>query len=545
VTSERASPEPSSSDHARSADRAPAAATKRLGELVGITESRGMLRTVLPGGGAGPGGVAIRGVVYNSRRAFPGALFVAIPGEHADGHDFAGEAAAAGASAIVAERAVPGLGVPQLLVAEGRPALALAAAWFHGFPSTKLGVVGITGTDGKTTTAYMVRAILEAAGFGTGLLGTVEVVVGGKELGNPSRTTTPEAPELQAHLAAMVEAGDRFAVVESSSHGLAQDRVGEVAYDVGVLTNLTHEHLEFHRTPEAYRAAKLRLFERLARGEGNPDKGWPKTGVVNLDDPVSQDFIVATRDAGARVLTYGSEPRADVRPASVQEDAQRIRVRVVTGRWNGDVTVAMAGRFNVHNALAAVGVGEALALDPSAIRDGLANLRAVPGRMERIEAGQPFAVVVDYAHTPDSLAKVLDNLAPLAAASGGGLIALFGSAGERDVAKRPMMGRIAGERSRLVVVTDEDPRGEDSTRILEQIAEGAERAGKRRGHDLLLIADRREAIAAALDQARPGDIVLLAGKGHEKTIEIGGASIEWDEARVAREVLASMGHARA
>jgi UDP-N-acetylmuramoyl-L-alanyl-D-glutamate--2,6-diaminopimelate ligase len=480
--------------------------------------------------------------VYDSRRAFPGAIFVAVPGEHADGHEFAAAAVEGGAVAIVAERAVPGLGVPQLLVAEARPALALAAAWFHGFPSRRLGVVGITGTDGKTTTAYMVRAILEASGLPTGLLGTVDIVIGGRELGNPARTTTPEAPELQAHLAAMVQAGDRFAVVESSSHGLAQDRVGEVAYDIAVLTNLTHEHLEFHRTLEAYRAAKLRLFERLAPGEGNPYKGWTKTGIVNIDDAAAPDFIAAARDAKARVLTYGSDAQADVRPTSVEEDARRVRISVETARWKGKVSIAMAGRFNVHNALAAVAVGESLELEPAAIRSGLANLPAIPGRMQRIDAGQPFTVVVDYAHTPDSLAKVLDNLAPLAAASAGGLIAVFGSAGERDVGKRPMMGRVAGERCRLVVVTDEDPRGEDRMRILDEIAEGAERAGKRRGHDLLLIPDRADALAVALEQARPGDIVLLAGKGHEKTIEIGGGALPWDEAGAAREALAVLGY---
>jgi UDP-N-acetylmuramoyl-L-alanyl-D-glutamate--2,6-diaminopimelate ligase len=520
----------------------PVRAERRLGELVAISEGHGLLRTVLPGTGTGPGSVRVRGVVYDSRRVQPGSLFVAVPGEHADGHEFAAAAVEAGAVAIVAERAVPGLGVPQLLVAEARPALALAAAWLHGFPSHRLGVVGITGTDGKTTTAYMVRAILEESGIPSGLLGTVEVVVGGRELGNPARTTTPEAPELQAHLAAMVAAGDKFAVVESSSHGLAQDRVAEVAYDIGVLTNLSHEHLEFHRTLEAYRAAKLRLFERLATGEGNPNKGWTKTGVINLDDAAAADFIAATRDAGARVLTYGTDTSADVRPLSVEEDARRVRIAVQTPRWKGKVSLAMAGRFNVHNALAAVTVGESLGLEPVAIRAGLANLPAIPGRMERIDAGQPFTVVVDYAHTPESLAKVLDNLAPLAAASRGGLITVLGSAGERDVAKRPMLGRVAGERCRVVVVTDEDPRGEDRMRILEEIAEGAERAGKRRGQDLLLIADRAEAIGAAFEQARPGDIVLLAGKGHEKTIEIGGGAIPWDEAAAARDALAGLGY---
>ncbi|MDQ3871377.1 MAG: Mur ligase family protein, partial [Chloroflexota bacterium] len=283
-----------------------------LAALIRALEERGLLRAFLPTGGAHPSEVAIRSVTADSRQVVPGALFVAVRGEQHDGHDFAGEAVAAGAAALVAERAVPSVGVPQLLVSASRGALALAAAWFHDFPSLRLGVVGVTGTDGKTTTCYMVRAILEACGLPTGLLATVDVIVGGRQLGNLRRTTTPEAPELQAHLAAMVAAGDRFAVVESSSHGLAQERVGEVAYDVAVVTNVSHEHLEFHRTFDAYRAAKLGLFERLAVGPANPDKGWPKTGVVNTDDASAELFGAAAREAGAEVISYGADEAAEV-----------------------------------------------------------------------------------------------------------------------------------------------------------------------------------------------------------------------------------------
>jgi UDP-N-acetylmuramoyl-L-alanyl-D-glutamate--2,6-diaminopimelate ligase len=517
---------------------------RRLGDLIGIAEGRGLLRSVVPGGDVPPAQVVIGGVSLDSRTVAKGELFVALAGEHKDGHDFAADAVAAGAVAIMGERILPGLPAPQLLVERGRPGLALAAAWFHDFPSTRLGIVGVTGTDGKTTTCFLVRAMLEAAGQQTGLLGTVDVVVGGKPRGNPGRSTTPEAPELQANLAAMVAAGDRFAVVESTSHGLAQERVGEVAYDVAVLTNLSHEHLEFHGSPEAYRSAKLRLFERLAVGPGNPDKGWGKAGVINQDDPSADWFAVVARDAGARILSYGAGQTADVRAARIEEDARGIRLRVHTARWESDLTLHLAGRFNAQNALAAIGVGEALGLDPEAMRKGLESLVGVPGRMERVEAGQPFVVVVDYAHTPEALATVLDNLAPLAAAAGGGLIAVFGSAGERDTLKRPMMGRAAGERCRLVVLTDEDPRGEDRDAILEEIAEGAERAGRRRDHDLLLIPDRGAAIEAALEQARPGDVVLLAGKGHERSIEMAGTVLPWDEADAARRALASLGYRR-
>jgi UDP-N-acetylmuramoyl-L-alanyl-D-glutamate--2,6-diaminopimelate ligase len=511
-----------------------------LGELIRLLEARGQLRTLLAGS-APTAEVRVRGVTHDSRLVQPGFVFVAISGARQDGHEFAAQAAAKGALAVIGERAVAHVGVPQLLVSRIRPALALAAGWFYDFPSRRLGIVGITGTDGKTTTSYLVRAVLEASGRPSGLISTIESIAGGRVVAT-GRQTTPEAPELQAELAAMVDAGDRFAVVESTSHGLAQERVGEVAYDVAVLTNVTHEHLEFHRTIEAYRAAKRSLFERLSIGESNPDKGLGKWAVVNLDDPLGTDFGAVAAKVGAQVIAYGSGSDSAVRAIAVDERASGLRLTAVTPRGELPLSLHLAGRFNVHNALAAVGVGEALGLDHDAVRRGLESVSGVRGRMERINAGQPFTVIVDYAHTPDSLAKVLDNLAPLAAAGGGGLIAVFGSAGERDTAKRPMMGRVAGERARLVVITDEDPRGEDRRRILEEIAAGAEDAGKRRGVDLLLIADRRKAIGAAFEQARRGDVVVLCGKGHEQTIEMAAGPVEWDEATVARQQLAELGY---
>jgi UDP-N-acetylmuramoyl-L-alanyl-D-glutamate--2,6-diaminopimelate ligase len=516
--------------------------TRSVAGLVERLEARDLLRSV-PGAGARLGDIVVGGVTHDSRRVRPGDVFVAVPGAHHDGHDHAPAAVAAGACALVLEHAIATPGVPQVLVHAGRPALAASAAWFEGDPSRRLGVVGITGTDGKTTTAYLVRSMLEACGLPSGMLGTIDVVAGGRSLGNPGRATTPEAPELQARLREMADAGDRFAVVEATSHGLAQDRVADVAWDVAVHTNVTHEHLEFHRTPEAYRAAKRRLFERLAAGPANPDKGFGKHAVINLDDPWAHLFRDAAREAGAMILGYGAAPGSDagVRAVGVREGA-RLEVTIRTRRWQAPVRLALAGRFNVHNALAAVGVGEALELEPEAMRAGLEALERVPGRMEPVDLGQPFRVLVDYAHTPDALAKALDAVAPLAAAGGGGVVAVFGSAGDRDTAKRPMMGRVAGERCRLVVVTDEDPRSEDREAILDAIAEGAERAGRRRGHDLLLIADRGAAIAAAIDQARPGDVVLLAGKGHERTIETSDGMIPWDEAGAARDALLALGY---
>ena len=269
---------------------------------------------------------------------------------------------------------------------------------------------------------------------------------------------------------------------------------------------------------------------------------WPKVAIVNHDDPAASWFEAAAHEAGATVVTYGTDPAAHVRATSIEEDARRLRVAYAAPSGAGRLELRLAGRFNVHNALAVVALGEALGLDPAAVRDGLASVEGVPGRMERIDEGQPFAVIVDYAHSPASLQAVLDLLAPLAAAGGGGLIAVFGSAGERDTAKRAAMGRIAAERCRLVVATDEDPRGEDRDAIVAEIVRGAEAGGGRRGVDVLAIPDRREAIAAAFERARPGDVVLLAGKGHEASILYGDGPIPWDEAAVAREALAAMGH---
>lgn len=492
-------------------------------------------------GSAGLADIPVRGVTHDSRDVTAGALFVAVPGLHVDGHDYVEAAAERGAAAAIVERPLPELAIAQLIVDGSRPALASAAAWWYGDPSHELAVVGITGTDGKTTTSYLATAALEAAGIRSGMTGTAETRIGGIQEANAEHATTPEAPELQLALRAMVEGGDRAAVIETTSHGLALARVDGIAYDVAIITNLTHEHLELHGTWEAYRDAKLRLFEKLAPHRAKP-LGWPALGIVNADDPSAGAFIGVAQEAGARILTYGTDATADVKATRVEEDQQRLRIAYDAPSGAGTVDLHLVGRFNVHNALAVVALGDGIGLDPAAVRDGLAAVPVVPGRMERIEAGQPFGVIVDFAHSPASLQTVLDLLAPLAASRGGGLIAVFGSAGERDTAKRPLMGRIAGERARIVVVTDEDPRGEDREAILDAIAVGAEAAGKRRDHDLLLVADRRSAIDAALERARPGDIVLLAGKGHEQAI-IGPTGPEpWDERSEAKAALQRAGY---
>jgi UDP-N-acetylmuramoyl-L-alanyl-D-glutamate--2,6-diaminopimelate ligase len=524
--------------------------SRPLGGLIERLTAEGLLRGARDSGRPiGPTALAaieVRGITDDSRAVEPGAVFAAVSGEHVDGHDFVERAAAAGAAVAIVERPLPDVGLPQLVVERSQAALGTAAAWWFGDPSHELGVVGITGTDGKTTTSFLAVAALEAAGLSSGLVGTVDAKIGRTREANPEHTTTPGAPVLQRALRAMVAAGNRAAVVETTSHGLAAERVRGIAYDAAILTNLTHEHLEFHGSWEAYRDAKLSLFERLAVSARNPLKAgpapaWPKWAIVNADDPSVGLFVGVAQEAGAGVVTYGTDPSADVRATHSEEDGRRLRVAYDAPSGSNRLELRLAGRFNVHNALAVVALGEALGLDPAAVRAGLESVEGVPGRMERVDAGQPFGVVIDYAHTPASLQAVLDILAPVAAARGGGLIVVFGSAGERDTDKRPMMGRIAAERARLVVVTDEDPRSEDREAILDDIARGAEGVGARRGHDLLLVADRPEAIEAAFERARAGDVAVLAGKGHEHSIIGPDGPVAYDERTTALDALARLG----
>ncbi len=518
---------------------------RSLGDLVRELELRGMLRTLLAAPTVSVAQVQVSRVVFDSRTVEPGDLFVAVPGAATDGHEHAAAAAGRGAAALIAERAIAGANVPQLLVGSSRSALAVAAAWLYGFPSHSLGVVGVTGTDGKTTTSFLVRAMLAECGLPAGLISTIEVIVGGRPAGYTGHTT-PEAPAVQEALASMVAATDRFAVVETTSHGLALERVAEVAYDVGVFTNLTHEHLDLHGTYDAYVAAKRSLFERLAVGPSNPDKGWPKSAVINAQDAHGREFAAAAEQAAARVLTYAVDPdtAADISATSIHDDGRGLTIRVRTPRFEDTLRLQLPGSFNAFNALAAIGVGEALGLEPDQMLRGLSGVERVHGRMEPVDEGQPFDVFVDFAHTPGALAAALDSLGPVAAARGGSVIVLFGSPGARDIAKRPMMGRAAGERSRVVVLTDDDPRDEDRMGILEEIAVGAMEAGKRRDQDLFLVPDRRAAIRHALEIARPADIVLLAGKGHEPTLATAQGPQEWNEAQIARDALHDLGFGR-
>jgi UDP-N-acetylmuramoyl-L-alanyl-D-glutamate--2,6-diaminopimelate ligase len=465
----------------------------------------------------------VRALAYDSRRVEPGTLFFAVPGVHVDGHDFVADAVGRGAMAVVVERELPGVAVPQLVVDRARRALADAADTWFGRPSEQLTVIGITGTDGKSTVASLTAEMLLWCGRRPGEIGTVWTTVGDVRLPNEERTTTPEALELQELLAKMVAAGNDGVVMEATSHGLALERTRNCRFDVGVVTNLTSEHLEFHGTIEAYRAAKARLVKEAP------------IAILNADDP----HVAYFRDrAQGRVLTFGIDADADLRAGNLVLNADGSTFQLESPRWQGSVGIPLPGRFNVSNALATLAVGEALELDLDHATQALTDTPGVPGRMERVDAGQPFTVVVDYAHTTDSLRKVLEILRPL---TRGRLIAVFGSAGERDPTKRAPMGRAAAELADVVVVTDEDPRLEDPRAINEEIGRGARNGGARDGESLWVIDDRREAIAHAIGMARDGDVVVLAGKGHEASMFYGTEKRPWDDRAAAREALAAAG----
>ena len=465
----------------------------------------------------------VTSLAYDSRRVTPGALFFAVPGVHVDGHDFMTQAIANGAVGVVVEREVGEASVPQLVVANSRHALADAADVWFGRPSEMLTVIGVTGTDGKSTVTALTAEMLWACRRHPGQIGTVQIGIFDDIVPNEERNTTPESLELQELLARMVKAGNDSVVMEATSHALALGRTRNCRFDVGVVTTVTSEHLEFHGSVEAYRAAKAILVEEAP------------IAVLNADDASFDEF---RERAAGRVITYAVDRDADLRAGNLRADPSGTSFHLESPRWHGEVRLAMPGQFNVSNALAALGAAEALGLDLQHAASALEITAGVPGRMERIDAGQPFTVIVDYAHTADALHKMLTTLRPL---TRGRLIVVFGSAGERDPTKRAPMGRVAAADADLVIVTDEDPRLEDPRAINEAIAAGAREAGAADGERLWVIDDRREAIAHAIGLAREGDLILLAGKGHETSIFYGTDKLPWDDRSVAREELAAAG----
>ena len=465
-------------------------------------------------------GVEIRGLAYDSRQVRPGDVFIALPGLKAAGADFATDAVRRGAVAVVADRpAVDASSVPWVIVPDARAAMAAFAAEFYGHPSRSMQVVGITGTNGKTTTAYLLRAVFESAGKKCGLLGTVAYSVGDQEL--PASRTTPEAPDVQRMFRQMVDAGCSACVMEVSSHALALRRVDDTAFAAGVFTNLTRDHLDYHGDMESYFAAKRRLFEMLPPGV---------PGVINLDDPRGESL----KRTVSTLVTYAINKPADVIPGPLTLTFEGLEFDARTPKGSVHVKSRLVGRPNVSNILATVAVATALDIPAGAIERGLANLAGVPGRFELVSSGKDnITVVIDYAHTDDALKNLLETARPLAPRR---VITVFGCGGDRDRTKRPLMGAVAARLSDVVVMTSDNPRTEDPARIIEEIKRGVPPASDRSAATFAIV-DRTEAIQFAIRKAEPGDLVLLAGKGHEQTQVIGSEELPFDEAAIAREAL--------
>jgi UDP-N-acetylmuramoyl-L-alanyl-D-glutamate--2,6-diaminopimelate ligase len=455
-------------------------------------------------------------LAYDNRSVTPGTLFFCVPGMTRDGHDFARDAIARGAAALAVERPL-GLGVPEVRVPSVREAMPPIAARFNGDPSAALQVVGVTGTNGKTTTAFLVRSLLEADGRPTGLLGTVKSVVGGVE--HEVERTTPEAIDLQRDFRLMLDGGDVACSIEVSSHALELRRADAIHFRAAIFTNLTQDHLDFHPTMEDYFLAKRRLFT----------DGRPAAAIVNVDDPYGARLA---DELGEQVVTFALARDADFRAVDVETDLSGSRYRIDTPDGRAHLSTALRGRFNVYNVLGALAAVRALGVPLERAVEALATAGLVPGRFEAVDAGQPFAVLVDYAHTPDSLENVLRAARGLLDDDGTRLHVVFGCGGDRDRKKRPLMGEIARRLADHVIVTSDNPRSEDPDAIIEEILQGS---GGQVEHN----ADRREAIAAAIASAAPGDVVVIAGKGHEQGQEFAaGRKIPFDDVTVAREALA-------
>lgn len=492
------------------------------------------LRAALPearyvGGGAGP---QITSLVSDSRQACPGALFVAVPGVNVDGHRFLGDAVARGAVAAVVERAeVLPPGMAAAVVPDSRAALAhLAAAW-HGYPARRLRVIGVTGTEGKTTTIELIAAILQAAGLPAGMISTVQARVGDEEMDTGLHVTTPDAPDVQRYLAQMVERGARYALLEATSHGLAQRRVDACEFDVAVVTNITRDHFDYHGSYEAYREAKALLFRSLEHAVRKP--GPAKTAILNVDDSCYSYLAAIPADVH---LSYGLDNPADLTVTDLAPHAGGWRCRAQTPTGSFEIQTPLPGRFNLYNVLAAVGVAISQGIATEAIQAGVASFRGVVGRMEEIDLGQSFRAVIDFAHTPNALTHALTAARQMVA---GRVIVVYGCAGLRDQGKRPVMGEISGRLADVTVITAEDPRAEPLDAIMAQIAEGCQAAGRGEGEGFWRIGDRAEAIAFAVNLAQPGDLVLVTGKGHERSLCFGTTELPWSDHQALRTALAA------
>jgi UDP-N-acetylmuramoyl-L-alanyl-D-glutamate--2,6-diaminopimelate ligase len=477
--------------------------------------------------------IEIAGVSIDSRTVKPGFLFLAMQGGSADGHDYIQKAIENGAAAVVGEKDLSGLGVPYIRLENSRQALTWLAAAFYDWPARKLTVIGITGTDGKTTTTNLLYKILLAAGIRAGMVSTVNAVIGDEVLDTGFHVTTPDAHDVQRYLARMVEAGLTHVVLETTSHGWSQFRVDACEFDVGIVTNITHEHMDEHGSYENYRAAKARLFTSL---EGTVEKkqGNPRLGVINHDDVKSfgflNDFIKVKK------LNYGLGEGSDIRAVEIKYDPSGIKFTAVSKDFRVAVLSKLVGAYNVSNCLAALtGAVYGLGIAPEVAGQGIASLEGIPGRMERIDMGQHFTAIVDFAHTPNALKVTLEAARAL---TNGKVIVTFGSAGLRDKEKRRMMAETSVELADLTILTAEDPRTESLDGILEEMAVGARSKGGREGVTFWRVPDRGEAIKFALSLAHEGDIVLSCGKGHEQSMCFGRTEYLWDDRTALRAALA-------
>ena len=543
----------------------------------------------------------VTAITADSRQVQPGALFVACTGGATDGHKYIPDAIAKGAAAVVGEQTLAGLAVPYIQVENSRQSLAHLAAAFYGFPARKLTMIGVTGTDGKTTTTNLLYQIMLTAGIKAGMISTVNAVIGDQVLDTGFHVTTPDAPDVQRYLSMMVDAGLTHVVLETTSHGWAQYRVDACEFDIGVVTNITHEHLDYHGSYEAYRAAKSRLFQSLAETQVK-QQGNPRLAVLNRDDS-SYEYLSAIIQSAIRhppsairhppsaisyqpsaishqpsAISYGLGERADVRAENIVYEASGFQFTIMVAQSatikNDEQRVAinskLIGAFNISNCLAALTAAVAgLGLDPQTAARGIAAFPGVPGRMERIELGQPFTAIVDFAHTPNALRVALEtvrgmlNILPrrsegreerstfaknkktsrtslLRGEKKGRIIAIFGSAGLRDREKRRMMAEVSAELADITVLTAEDPRTESLEAILEEMANGARSKGGAEGETFFRVPDRGEAIRFGVRLAQEGDIVIACGKGHEQSMCFGTTEYPWDDRVAMRAALSEL-----
>jgi len=473
------------------------------------------------------GNPPVTGVEYDSRRVKPGNVFVAMRGESSDGNRFIEQAVAAGASAIVTDSDFRPPNVAWAKVSHGRRALATLSANYYGHPAEKLAITGITGTNGKSTTAFLLESILRAAGKKTALVGTIEYHVAGKVL--PAPHTTPEPLELQRLFREAVENGATEVAMEVSSHALVQQRTFGIPFDVAVFTNLTRDHLDYHKTMDEYFAAKRILF---ARGQAGP-----RVAILNTDDESGRQLLEFCKKQGTKVITYGWA-KGDFRATNIEISLRSTSFDLITQDGTVAVSSALIGRVNVYNILAASAAAWSRGCNAEAIRAGVEALAYVPGRFERVDCGQPFTVVVDYAHTDDALRNLTSLAREFVKPANGRVITVFGCGGDRDRSKRPLMGEAAGTGSDFVVLTSDNPRSEDPLAIINDAIVGLQRSASK----YKIEPDRRAAIHLALSEARRGDIVLIAGKGHERTQVLRTGTIPFDDRQVAAEAMGKLGY---